>query len=40
VAGTAETIYLLVIEDDLSEQKLIKMMVDKSGYSFIIKFLK
>lgn len=39
MAGTAETYNLLVIEDDLSEQKLIKMMVDKSGYSFIIKFL-
>ena len=39
MASSAELYNLLVVEDDLSEQKLIKMMVNKSGYSFSIKFI-
>jgi CheY-like chemotaxis protein len=36
---TVEAYNLLVIEDDPSEQKLIRMMVKISGYPFTIKFL-
>lgn len=34
-----ETYNLLVIEDDVSEQKLIRILVKNSGYSCTIKFL-
>lgn len=39
MAVTEETHNLLVLEDDLSEQKLIKLMVEKSGHSLAIRFI-
>ncbi len=39
MATTVDSYNLLVIEDDLSEQKLIKLMLKTSGYSFVTKFI-
>lgn len=37
---TSETFHLLIIEDDPSEQKLLKMIINETGYSAHLKFIR